>query len=97
MLALILQRKRYADAHGLEIQVMDIRGNDGPAARDFAAHEFGIDLLALRDELHLFGDHAAPREMHLRIIVPVPIHAGLALLDPGVSDCHGIPPRAKRN
>ena len=44
-----------ADGHGLQIAVMDIGRHNGPPARDLGAQHFGIELLALPGELHLFG------------------------------------------
>ena len=55
-----------ADAHRLEVAVMDVGGDDGAAARDFAADQFRLELFAPRDVLHLFGDDALPRVVHLR-------------------------------
>src|SRR5262249_33704559 len=43
--------------------------------------------------LHLFGNHAQPRQVHLRHVPPA-IQASLRrfpFLDPTVSHCHGIP------
>src|SRR5260370_31384269 len=55
-----------ADAHGLEIAMMDVGGNNSAAAGDFAAHEFGVELLALGDILHFLGDDALTGKVHLR-------------------------------
>ena len=48
---------------------MDVGGDDGAAARDFAADEFGLEVFAAGDVLHFFGDDAAAGVMHLREIV----------------------------
>ena len=66
MLALILQQGRHADAHRLEIGVMDVGGDDHAPARHFVAHGFRRQALARRHVLHLFGDPALPRIVHLR-------------------------------
>ena len=47
------------DDHRLELRMIDVRGNDGAAARDLAAHEVGRQPLAQRHELH-FGRDLAP-------------------------------------
>src|SRR5207248_7973338 len=47
---------------------MNIGGNDGAAAGDFTAHEFGFDFFALGDEEHFFGDDAFAGQVHLRQI-----------------------------
>ena len=39
-----LHQEIAADDHRLGFRVIDVRGNDGAAARDFVAHEFGRDL-----------------------------------------------------
>jgi hypothetical protein len=57
-----------ADSHGLEIAVVNIGGNDGAAARDFAAHQLRRELLARGDVFHFFGDDALARIVHLRKI-----------------------------
>ena len=49
MLELILHLRGHADAHRLEFRVVDVGGNDHPAAGDFIANQFGSKLLALRD------------------------------------------------
>ena len=46
MLALILQQRRHADAHRLQVVMVDVGGDDGAAARDFVAHELRGDFLA---------------------------------------------------
>ena len=71
---------------------MDVGGNDGAAARHFAAHEFRIDLLAPGDELHLLGDHALARVMHLRnISIPVGRRIQRPLVKPTISYSHASP------
>ena len=46
MLALILQRGRHADAHRLEVGVVDVGGNDHAAARHFGADQLRLEALA---------------------------------------------------
>src|SRR5215831_10042300 len=54
------------DAHGLEVRVMDVGRDDHPPARDFAANQFRRKILAPGDVMHLLGDDALPRVVHLR-------------------------------
>jgi len=61
-----LDREIAADDHRLELEVVDVRGNDGAAARDLGAHELGIEALADGDELHLRRDRALARVVQLR-------------------------------
>src|SRR5258708_3013119 len=94
-----LALEAHADAHGLERFVMNVWGNDGGVARDFAAHQFRLNLLAQSDEGHLLGDHALARIMHLRK-VPRSIRCRgfrQALLNPSVSNSHNFPLKKSRN
>ena len=61
----------HADAHGFELGMIDIGGDDHPAGGDFVADQFGRNLLAIGHVEHLFGDQAFAGEMHLR-------HVGIA-------------------
>ena len=61
-----LAERRHADCHRLEFGMVDVRRNDHASARDFIAHQFGRDPLAVSDVLHLVGDHAPSSVMHLR-------------------------------
>ena len=61
-----LAQRRHADRHRLQFGMVDVRGDDHAAASDFIAHQFGRDLLAVGDVLHLVGDHALARVVHLR-------------------------------
>ena len=45
ILALTLVEEVAADDHRLGLGVIDVGRNDGAAARDFVAHEFGRDLV----------------------------------------------------
>ena len=56
----------HADAHGLEVLVMDVGRDDHPPARDFGADQFRLDLLALGDVAHLLRDDALAGIVHLR-------------------------------
>ena len=58
MFALILQLGGDADGHRLEIPVMDVGGNDAAPARNLAADQLRLQLLALGDVVHLLGDDA---------------------------------------
>src|SRR5258708_7121952 len=49
-----------ADGHRLQIAVMNVSGDDAAAACHFAANQLGLEVLALGDVLHLFGDDALP-------------------------------------
>ena len=53
MFALIFTRKFAADDHRFALGMVDVGRNDGAPARDLVAHEFRLDALAQRDELHL--------------------------------------------
>ena len=86
-----LAEKRHADAHGLKTFVVDVSGNDGAAARNFAAHELGRNFFALGNVLHLFGDDALARKVHLREISWAAVHRRRTLLDPRISDSHSTP------
>ena len=55
-----------ADAHRLQIAMIDVGGNDGAAARNFVAHQLWRELFAFGDVLHFFGDDALARVVHLR-------------------------------
>ncbi len=70
-----LALKSDANPHRLEVSVIDIGGNNRAPPCDFAAHELRIQFFSLRDVLHLFRNHALPRQMHLRHIA-IPIHLG---------------------
>src|SRR6185295_5890240 len=77
-----------ADAHRFEIAVMDVGRDDGAAAGDFAANEFGLDLLAFGDVGHFFGDQAFAGEVHLGHVARA-IGAGLvgfAFFDPTITE-----------
>ena len=71
--------------------MMDVGGNDGAAARDFAAHKLRRQLLALGDVLHLFGDDALARKMHLRKIPYSAVHRRRSLLNPRIPHSHKAP------
>ncbi len=47
-----------ADDHRLQLGVVDVGRDDGPAPGDLAAHELGGHAFPQSDELHLFGDLA---------------------------------------
>src|SRR6266851_8439661 len=85
--------ERDADAHRLEIAVMNVGGDDGAAAGDFAAHEFGFDFFALGDEEHFFADDAFACQVHLRHVF-IAIGSGgfcFPFFDPSVTQCHRAP------
>ena len=78
-----LAQRRYADRHRLQFGMVDVGGDDHASASDFIAHQFGRDLLAVSDVLHLFGDHALARVMHLRKVAVFVLGVlGLALRQP---------------
>ena len=80
-----------ADAHRLEIAMMDIGGNDGAAARHFVAHQLGREFFALGDVLHFFGDDALARVVHLRKIAHAAVHCRCALFNPCIPHRHKAP------
>ena len=76
LLDLLLDRRRHggvadvgvdlheevaADDHRLELEVIDVGGDDGAAARDFIADEIRRQPFPNRDELHLRRDLASAR------------------------------------
>ena len=65
-----LHQEVAADDHRLELEVVDVGGNDGAAARDLVADELGRQPFADGDELHLGRDLAAARVVELRADVP---------------------------
>ena len=65
-----LHQEVAADDHRLELEVVDVGGDDRAAARDLVADELGRQSLADRDELHLRRDLALARVVQLR-------HAGV--------------------
>src|SRR5579863_2331194 len=85
-----------ADAHRLEVAVMNVGRDDGAAAGDFAAYEFRLDLFAFGDVGHFFGDDAFAGEVHLGHVsraVDVGL-VGFAFFDPGVTEWHKSPKRS---
>ena len=56
----------HADAHRLQVGVVDVGGNDHAAAGHFGADQFRRDAFALRDVLHFLGDDALAGIVHLR-------------------------------
>ena len=66
MLALILHLEATPMHIGSSELMVDVGGNDHPSARDFGADQFGGQVLALGDVLHLVGDDALARIVHLR-------------------------------
>ena len=60
-----LHQEPAADDHRLGLGMVDVRGDDGAAAGDLVAHDLGVHALAQGHELHLRGDLAAPRVVHL--------------------------------
>ena len=65
MLALILHFDAMPMHIGSSEVMVDVGGNDHPAARDFGADQFGGQVLALGDILHLAGDDALAGIVHL--------------------------------
>ncbi len=72
-----------ADAHRLQVGVIDVGGNDHPSARHFGADQFRREALARGDVVHLLRDDALPGIVHLRanaivltFIYPVCAHEG---------------------
>mmetsp|Transcript_33447 Transcript_33447/g.99629 ORF Transcript_33447/g.99629 Transcript_33447/m.99629 type:complete len:676 (+) Transcript_33447:411-2438(+) len=57
----------------LELEVILVGRNDGAAAGHLATDEFRLDVLARGDVLHLLGDHALLREVHLGVPFVLPL------------------------
>ena len=66
-----LALRGHANAHRLQLRMVDVGRNDHVADGDLVADQLGRDLLALGDEEHLFGEQALARKVHLR-------HVGVA-------------------
>ena len=61
-----LALRGHADAHRLQLGMVDVGRDDHAPGGDFVADQLGRKLLALGDEEHLFGDQALARKVHLR-------------------------------
>ena len=97
MLALILHLKATPMPIGSSDLMMDVGGDDGAAARDFAADELRVDLFALGDKLHFLGDDALAARVHLRHVArAVCARRCQAFLQPSISECHSVPPETFR-
>ena len=81
-----------ADGHRLEVAMIDVGGKDAAPASDFAAQQLRLELLAPGDILHLFRDHALPREMHLRnVALSIAPRRSQPLFNPLFTHAHGAP------
>jgi hypothetical protein len=67
-----LHEEVAADDHRLELEVIDVRGNDGATSGHFIPHEIGRQPLANGDEVHLGRDLAFARVGQLRHRVAAP-------------------------
>ena len=74
-----LHQEVAADDHRLGLRVLAIRRDDGAAAGDLVANEFGRHAFAQRAEPHLLGDLAAAGVVHL---AEVDVAARDAAVDP---------------
>src|ERR1700730_757083 len=54
-----------ANAHGFQVTVVHVGGNNQAAASDFAANQLRVDFLAPCYKAHLFGDYASAGPVHL--------------------------------
>ena len=73
--------------------MMDIGGDDGTAARDFALQQLRGEFFAFGDVGHLLAEDASAGQVHLGHVSGA-IAIGLfpfALFDPGVTECHKSP------
>src|ERR1700693_4419651 len=82
-----------ADAHGFQIAVVHIGGNNQVPASDFAGNQLRGNLPAPRYKAHLFGTYAAARPVHLgHIAVTVRRRLlALTLFDPLIPERHNSP------
>jgi len=82
-----------ANSHRLQIPMIHVRRNNHPPASYFVANQLRLQPFAFRNKLHLFGDHALPREMHLRdVSVPVRLcRFRFPVLNPSIAKCHRAP------
>src|ERR1700674_1237051 len=87
-----------ADGHRLKVFVMDVGGNDAAPPRHFAPDQLRLQLFALRNVLHLLGDDALPRQMHLRHVSrSVRIRSFFdSCFNPDISQCHKSPENLAR-
>ena len=60
-----LAQRIHADAHRLQLGMVDVGRNDQLAFGNFGAHQLRRDLLALGHVQHLFGDQSFARKVHL--------------------------------
>jgi len=82
-----LAQRGHADGHGLEFGMVDIGRDDHPAAGHFVAHQFGRDLLFMRNERHFLRDGALARVMHLgKVAVAIVLLAPREPLRAGFGD-----------
>ena len=88
-----LHEEPGADDHRLRLGVVDVRGDDRAAARNFAAHQFRLDLFALRNEGHFLRDQAQARIVHLRNVARTIRggRLGQTFFNPSISNSHGSP------
>ncbi len=78
-----LALRRDADAHRLQLGMIDVGGDDHAAPRHLVADQFGGKVLAARDVRHLLGDDALLGKMHLRDVLQT-----ASLFHPGCP--HGV-------
>jgi hypothetical protein len=77
-----LDLEHAADELRLQLEVVLVAANDGPAAGHFTADQFGVDIFAGGAVQHFFRDDVLAGKVHLR----VPLVLALALLDPLLAD-----------
>ena len=63
-----LAQRGHADAHRLQLGMVDVGGDDHAPARHLVAHQLGRELLALGHVEHFFRDQALAGVVHLREI-----------------------------
>src|SRR5215471_4479074 len=82
-----------ADAHRLEIAMMNVGGDDGAAAGDLATDELGLDFFAFGDVGHLLSDDILAGQVHLgHVSRAVGIgFVGFAFFDPTITEWHKSP------
>ena len=61
-----LTGSRNANGHRLKVRVIDVGGDNHTAARNLVSNQLGGQKFAPCDVLHLRGDDAATRVVHLR-------------------------------
>ncbi len=69
-----LAQRIHADAHGLQLGMVDVCGNDQLSFGDLRAHQLRRNLLTLGHEQHLLRDLTLARKVHLGKVAVAAAH-----------------------